>query len=123
MQHSKPKTLIDNLGGLDVRIDSKNLSPDERAKRIISDLATSMAPVGNSYEGSVVLHYYMGSPILGTLNQSTQASVMIHIMGLDNISEQFASFSIADAALKMRQFYHPEYKKKTLDRRDLRDKA
>lgn len=110
------ENLIKNMsetGELDVEITSKNLPNSPQLQEKLRSIGEALKPGGHSYEGSVVVHYYIS-------NLSREASVVHQVTGLENVAAAVASFGLSDASLKLRQQYDPNFRQKTLNKLDKR---
>ena len=119
MSNNSNQSLIKGFG-LDAELKSQTMEPDLWATNLVREVGKTMAPVGMTYQGSAVVHYYYSTLAreLSTINMivgQTPGS------GLgDDLSENSASFGIADLALKLRQHYNPEHRHKTTNKKDQR---
>ena len=110
--------------GQDVKLETETLEPDLWAHATLRDIGKSMKPGGLDYKGSVAVHYYVSNTLSGPSKDiQFKHQIIGDVQGkglADAISEQVASFSIADLALKLRQHYNPDFKFKTRNSNDKR---
>lgn len=114
--------LVDAMGP-EVRVTSDTMAPDQWANNMIREVGKTLRP-SDSYLGSAVIHYYTSGPLM--VHQK-DVSFIHQFVGskagdglAEALNEQVAAFSLADLSLKMRQHYHPDFKHKTRNEKDLR---
>lgn len=119
MSNNANKSLIKGFG-LDAELKTEKLEPDNWAHNMIREVGKTIGPNGMTYQGSAVVHYYY-STLARELAVKHQIVGAQPASGLgDDLSENSASFGIADLALQLRKHYNPSHEHKTTNSKDKR---
>lgn len=106
------KSLSDN-NALDVEITTKDLEKNPYATERLKSVGKDLTPAGHTYLGSLTTHIY-------TSQLSREASCISQIVGMENVTEPVAMFSLSNLSLETRKCFHPEFKHKTRNPLDKR---
>lgn len=118
---NKPKKSEIQQLGTDVEFTTRELPPETEETRLVRKIGQARTPVNTEYVGTVMLHYFLDTNAI--VKTSYDICTLTYIHFEKDISENLAALGLNNAVIQVRKHFNPEFKHKSTNADDKRDKT